>query len=105
MCMQVLSATSELYPLIKTGGLADVTGALPKALGSHGVETRSILPAYPGLLDSLSGTVQEAEAALLGEPARIYSGRRDGLEIILLECPSLFDREGGPYLDPDGVDH
>ncbi|WP_075292872.1 glycogen synthase GlgA [Pararhizobium arenae] len=103
--MQVLSASSELYPLIKTGGLADVTGALPKALASYGVETRNILPAYPGLLDSLTGTRHEADIVLLGEAAQIYSGRYDGLEIILVECPSLFHREGGPYLDPDGYDH
>ncbi|MEO1019368.1 MAG: glycogen/starch synthase, partial [Pseudomonadota bacterium] len=46
MPMQVLAVTSELYPLIKTGGLADVAGALPPALKALGVEVRTILPGY-----------------------------------------------------------
>ena len=41
--MKVLSAASEIYPLVKTGGLADVTGALPAALKSQGVEMRSMV--------------------------------------------------------------
>jgi starch synthase len=43
--MRVLAVASELYPLIKTGGLADVTGALPGALAPLGIEMRSLLPA------------------------------------------------------------
>ena len=48
--MQVLSVASEVYPLIKTGGLADVAGALPAALGHHGIGTRTLLPGYPAVL-------------------------------------------------------
>ena len=45
--MRVLFASSEVYPLAKTGGLADVSAALPKALTALGVETHLLLPGYP----------------------------------------------------------
>ncbi|TIV11430.1 MAG: hypothetical protein E5W00_03740, partial [Mesorhizobium sp.] len=45
--MQVLSVTPEIFPLIKTGGLADVTGALPVALAGKGVTMRTLVPGYP----------------------------------------------------------
>ena len=48
--MNVLSVASEVYPLIKTGGLADVVGALPAALLPHGVKTRTLVPGYPAVL-------------------------------------------------------
>ena len=43
---RVLSVTSECVPLIKTGGLADVAGALPAALAPLGVGMRTLLPGY-----------------------------------------------------------
>jgi starch synthase len=103
--MQVLSAASEVYPLIKTGGLADVTGALPKAVSTYGVTTRTIVPGYPAILDKLTCLNHEADVDLLGEAAEVHSGRYDGLDIIAVKCPALYDREGGPYLTPDGQDH
>lgn len=55
--MQVLFVTSEAYPLIKTGGLADVSGALPKAI-QNATEFKGnikvLLPAYINLLDKLA---------------------------------------------------
>lgn len=42
----ILFATSEAYPLIKTGGLADVSGALPTALQKIGIDCRILLPGY-----------------------------------------------------------
>lgn len=45
--VRVLAVASEVYPLVKTGGLADVAGALPVALKAHGVEMRTLLPGYP----------------------------------------------------------
>jgi starch synthase len=103
--MQVLSATSELYPLIKTGGLADVTGALPAALKSHGVEMRTLVPGYPAVLAAL-----EKPAAvhtfdnLMGGKARLLSGMARGLDVFVLDAPHLFNRPGNPYLGPDGKD-
>ena len=54
---QVLFVTSELHPLIKTGGLADVSAALPAALGALGVDCRVLMPAYPGLVDAIGADV------------------------------------------------
>lgn len=45
--MQVLHVCSEMFPLLKTGGLADVIGALPAAQIADGVDTRVLLPAFP----------------------------------------------------------
>ena len=49
--MRVLFVASECVPLVKTGGLADVAGALPKALTAKGVDVRVLLPGYPGVVD------------------------------------------------------
>jgi len=46
---KILAVTSEIYPLVKTGGLADVAGALPLALRRHGVETVTLVPGYPAV--------------------------------------------------------
>ena len=48
--IEVLSVASEVYPLVKTGGLADVAGALPAALAPHGVTMRTLLPGYPAVI-------------------------------------------------------
>lgn len=103
--IEVLSVASEVYPLIKTGGLADVTGALPGALAPHGVSMRTLLPGYPAVLGSLeSGRVAAGMGDCFGAPARLLMGRAAGLELIVLDAPHLYDRPGNPYLGPDGKD-
>ncbi len=104
--MRVLSAVSECAPLVKTGGLADVAGALPAALAPEGVEMRTLLPAYPGLRDRLGGDAATVRdwADLFGGPARLVSGRAGGLDLYLLEAPHLYARDGTPYLDAGGRD-
>ncbi|WP_313364109.1 glycogen/starch synthase, partial [Mixta calida] len=54
--MQVLHVCSELFPLLKTGGLADVVGALPAAQIADGVDTRVLLPAFPDLRKGITDT-------------------------------------------------
>ncbi|MGO1320411.1 MAG: glycogen synthase GlgA [Galactobacter sp.] len=104
----VLSVTSECVPLIKTGGLADVAGALPAALAPLGWESRVLLPAYPGLLQRVEAAgptqVVWSDPDLFGGEARVHSGNLDGLALLLLDAPHLFDRPGGPY-NMDGYDH
>ena len=103
--IQVLSATSELFPLIKTGGLADVTGALPDALAAHDVEVLSLIPGYPAVLAAFeSAEVTYRYSDLFGGPARLLRGTAAGLPIVALDAPHLFDRPGNPYLGPDGRD-
>ncbi len=102
----MLSVASEAYPLIKTGGLADVAGALPPALGRQGVAMRTLLPGYPAVLARLEDAAEvHAWPALLGTPARLLSGTAAGLEVIVLDAPELFDRPGGIYLDGSGTDY
>ena len=50
--MRVLQVASEIFPLVKTGGLADVVGALPQALQAAGADVRLLLPGLPAILDS-----------------------------------------------------
>ena len=104
--MRVLSITSEAYPLVKTGGLADVAGALPPALARRGIETRTLLPGYPVVLAKL-GEARELHAytSLLGAPARILAAQADGLDLLILDSTMLYNRPGGPYNGPGGVDH
>ena len=95
---KVLSVASECVPLIKTGGLADVVGALPGALARVGWEMRVMLPAYRNLRGHLDAMEEVwAEADLFGGAARLYFGAIAGLEVYLLDAPHLYDRDGGPY--------
>ena len=105
--MRVLFVTSECYPLVKTGGLADVAGALPLALADDGVDARVLLPAYPGVRDQLQGARRVATLPdVFGGPAGLVHGTTvDGLHVWLLDAPHLFARKGGgPYTGPDGRD-
>ena len=103
--LAVLSIASEIYPLIKTGGLADVAGALPAALAREDVAIRTLLPGYPAVLAKLeSAEPAHAYAQLLGGPARVLAGHAAGLEVFALDAPHLFERAGNPYLGPDGRD-
>jgi starch synthase len=103
--MQVLSVTSELYPLAKTGGLADVTGALPAALKAHGVTMRTLVPGYPAVMVALDKPqIVHGFKQLMGSPATLLSGHAKGLDIFVLDAPHLFNRPGNPYLGPDGKD-
>jgi starch synthase len=103
--IDVLSVASEAYPLIKTGGLADVTGALPGALQSHGVSMRTLLPGYPAVLGALENAEVAAQYSdFFGGTADLVTGRAHDLEIVALWADHLYDRPGNPYLGPDRKD-
>lgn len=98
---RVLSVTSECVPLIKTGGLADVAGALPSGLADVGWHMRTLLPAYPGLITKAAAETKVlAIKDLMGGPARVMAGRAGGIDVLLLDAPHLYDRPGGPYGNP-----
>ncbi|MCB2115758.1 MAG: glycogen synthase GlgA [Rhodobacteraceae bacterium] len=102
---RVLSVASECVPLIKTGGLADVAGALPAAMAAEGWDMRVLLPGYRGLSARLvAPVVIWQDPDLFGGAARVLGGAVDGLRVLLLDAPHLFDRPGGPY-SADGKDH
>ncbi len=101
----VLSVASEVSPLVKTGGLADVTGALPGAMRAEGWRLVTLLPGYPSVMKALkSSRVVRTERACFGGRARVLAGRAAGLELLVLDAPHLFDRAGAIYLGPDGKD-
>ena len=105
--MEVLFVTPECYPLVKTGGLADVAGALPLALAPFGVEARVLLPGYPGMREQLTGIRKIAPLpGLFGGTGALVTGTAsNGLQVLLVEAPHLYARKGGgPYLGPDGND-
>ena len=103
--MNILSVASEVFPLVKTGGLADVAGALPLALAGHGMHMRTLMPGYPAVMQRLAKTETVATFDdLLGEPARILAAKHEGLDILVLDAPGFFDRTGGPYTDATGKD-
>jgi starch synthase len=103
--LKVLSVASEVFPLIKTGGLADVVGALPAALARENVEIRTLVPGYPRVIDKLAGAEPaHAYDDLFGGPARVLAGAAAGLNLFVIDAPHLYDRPGNPYLGPDGLD-
>ena len=103
--LTVLSVTSEIYPLIKTGGLADVAGALPAALAAEGVAMATLVPGYPSVMAALGRADKVAEfAALFGGPASLLRGKAKGLDVLVLDAPHLYNRPGNPYVGADGKD-
>lgn len=104
--MQILSVTAEIFPLAKTGGLADVAGSLPKALQAHGIHTRSFVPGYPGVVRALSEASAITEFDnLFGERATLLAGRAQGLDLFVLDAPGFYNRQGPLYTDTHGREY
>ena len=103
--LRVLSVASEIYPLVKTGGLADVAGALPEALAGEGIAVTTLVPGYPAVLEALEGAERvHGFPDLFGGPASLVAGRAGRLDLLALDAPHLYARAGGPYTAPDGTD-
>lgn len=103
--LKVLGVASEFYPLLKTGGLADVAGALPAALAAQGVEVQTLLPGYPAVMGALAEAQEIAHwPGWFGGTARVLAAHHAGLGLLVLDAPHLYDRPGNPYLDPTGRD-
>jgi starch synthase len=103
--MQVLSVASEVFPLVKTGGLADVVGALPAALKPLGVVMKVLLPGYPAVMKAVAGaTPVFTYEDCFGGPGRVLAASAHGLDLLVLDAPHLYDRPGNIYLGADGKD-
>jgi starch synthase len=106
--IRVLAVASEIFPLVKTGGLADVTGALPLALTATGAATTTMVPGYPAMLDAVQGAVAIHQFPdLFGGPATVLRANYPpasaaSLDLLVLDAPHLYARPGNPYLGPDG---
>ncbi|SFR39588.1 glycogen synthase GlgA [Litoreibacter janthinus] len=102
---KVLFVVSECAPLIKTGGLADVAGALPAALAAYGDEVRVLLPGYRAVIGKLGKTkVIQTIKDLFGGPAKLLGCTIAGLDLLVIDAPHLYDRDGGIYGDAVGKD-
>ncbi len=106
--MKVLFATSEVHPLIKTGGLADVSAGLPRALKNLRNDVRIILPAYREVLQKVEKKKTVATISVAGarDPVQILETRLPAttVKLYLVHAPWCFDRTGGPYVDSKGLD-
>ena len=111
--MRVLYVCTELFPLLKTGGLGDVSAGLPPALRSLGCDVRLLLPAFPAINRSVDssqsvaglpkGSTPWGHAPSL-PPVDLVLARLKGLEdpAYLMQSNALYGRLGNPYLGPDG---
>jgi len=103
--MRVLFASSEIHPLMKTGGLADVSASLPQALFELGVDIRLVMPAYADTLARLKSwqVMSELKLGLFGM-ARLLRSQIPGsrVPLYLVEHPSFSTRTGNPYNDTAG---
>lgn len=108
MPMKVLFVSSEVFPLIKTGGLADVSGSLPNALQRLGVDIRILIPGYPAVLNQLAdlksiGTLHHLPHI---DHAELLLGiiKETKVKVIVIKSAALYERNGGPYADPNGLE-
>ena len=105
--LRILYVTPECAPLVKTGGLGDVAAALPVALRQIGLDARLLLPGYPAVLAALAGA---RNAGHIDGIARLPAARLleaelpTGVPAWVVDCPLLYDRDGGPYQDASGAD-
>ena len=78
-------------------------GRLPAALAPLGVEMRTLLPGYPSVLAAMKAAKSVLTMSdLFGGPATVQAAKMSGLEMLILDAPHLFNRDGAPYHGPDG---
>jgi starch synthase len=100
--MKVLQVSAEIYPLVKTGGLADIAGALPGALRTVGCDPRVLLPGFPAILADLKDAKNLCELiAPWGDRVLVRCGRLAtlGLTAYVIDAPQMYCRPGSPYED------
>lgn len=106
--MRILHVASEIYPLVKTGGLADVVAALPPALAERGLDARVLLPGLPGIVHGVADLkpVIRIGPAFGAAIVTLCVGRLhdSGIIAYVIDAPFLYKRDGNPYLGPDGHD-
>lgn len=96
-----------MAPWVKTGGLGDVAAALPAALRAAGQDIRVLLPYYPALQAAFPRAALLTALPALAPglpPSRLLQAEHQGLPLLLLDCPELYERPGNPYLDARGQD-
>jgi starch synthase len=101
---KILFVSSEVYPLIKTGGLADVCSSLPKALTELGQDIHIIIPNYPSL-KTVGDVHFLCSLRIDNHPINILETTIPDSSVIawLVDCPELFNTTGNPYLNEQGL--
>lgn len=106
--MRILFVSSEAHPLIKTGGLADVSGSLPAAMRNLGNDVRLLIPGYQAVLDKLKNIhpiTTLHHLPLIGSVNILMGEMPDtGIPVLVIQSPGLYQRSGGPYIDAGGHD-
>lgn len=106
--IRVLFATSEVYPLVKTGGLADVSASLPEALSRLNYDVQILLPGYPAAIKAAreAGSRRKSRFRLGQYEVSLWQTRLPGTAVTLwlVDCPPLFERPGSPYQNDQGQD-
>ncbi|QZA76694.1 glycogen synthase GlgA [Deefgea tanakiae] len=98
--MRVLHVCAEMFPLLKTGGLADVSGALPLALAPLDCDVRVLLPGFPAIFAGLTIDGEVAQFESFAGTVRLLFGKTaDGVGVYVIDAPHLYDRGGNPYQD------
>lgn len=105
MTLKQLSVASECAPFVKTGGLADVVGALGPVLGDHDIECRVLLPLYRQIAHLADGAKEVLNVGShFGGPVRVLAQQAEGIDLLLIDAPHLYDRPGQIYLNENGLD-
>lgn len=106
--MKVLHVAAEVFPLVKTGGLADVVGALPQALIAQNADVRLLLPGLPAILDAVLSprTVCEIGAVFGAARVRLLLAQMpySHVPVYVIDAPYLYRRGGSPYQSSDGTE-
>ena len=103
----ILFATSEVFPLIKTGGLADVAASLPRALIKLKHNVRIVLPGDASVMKAVAGDVKKVTVFDVdGESVTLWRTLLPGTRVLvwLVDAPAFSERDGNPYCGPDGFD-
>jgi Starch synthase catalytic domain len=104
--LKVLHVAAECFPWVKTGGLADVVGALPQAQSAIGLEVRLVLPGFPAVMAALQERqlVCELGTVLGAGRVTLWIGTLPdhGLPVYVIDAPLYYARAGSPYQGPDG---
>src|SRR5690606_6883226 len=103
--LRVLHVCAEVFPVLKTGGLADVTGALPAALQQLDCQARIVVPGFPAFAEGLARQhlITELPPMFGAERVRLLLGvLPNGIAVYMIDAPGLYDRSGNPYADVSG---